>query len=182
MCCRRQEFDIHKVWPDTTDQIWSRWDFSTHCSEVDVRTVAGLGLAVVQWMFLHKFLLLLFQEPSASSPSVPALLASILSSLVTHGTCMACLTTLATAMVGPCSAPGEVLASRSLLASSALWLPLFSRYPDPPAPSPGKRTALSAKAGSREKTNWTHRFTEKLSPVHSSPVSPGYRFFLCVCV
>lgn len=58
-------------------------------------------------MFLLQHLVVSLQEPSASSPSVPALPASTLSFPVTRDICTACLTTLATAMAGPCFAPGE---------------------------------------------------------------------------
>lgn len=132
------------------------------------------------------------QEPSASFPSVPALLASILSFLVTHVTCTACLTTSATATAGPCSAPGVVSASPLLLASSAPWLPLSSRYPDPPAPSPDRRTAPSAKGGSCEKTNLqptkqqpTNRITAPCvhpsTHLHFLLVTDSF-FFICVCL
>lgn len=132
-----------------------------------------------------QYIVLSFQEPSASSPSVPALLASTLSFPVTHDTYTACLMTSAMATAGPCSAPGEVSASPSSPASSAPWLPPFSPYPDPPAPSLDRRMALSAK-----KNNWTPKLTTNTqknssmsSSVHSSPVSPGYWFFLkCMCV
>lgn len=58
-------------------------------------------------MFLLQHLVVSLQEPSASSPSVPALPASTSNFPVTRDTCTACLMTSATATAGPCFAPGE---------------------------------------------------------------------------
>lgn len=137
--------------------------------------------------FVLQYIILSFQEPSASYPCVPVLLASTSSFPVTHGTCTACLMTLAMATDGPCSVHGEALASPSLLASFAPWLPPFSQYPGPPAPSPDRRTALSAKAYGHKKTDCKHRWTTNKKTVPCRHLfthlpSPVYNLFSCVCV
>lgn len=114
---------------------------------------------VLMYFLLLNALFIFFQVPFASFPSAPVLLASTLSSPVTRRTCTACQTTLVMAMAGLCFAPGEALASPSFLASSAPWLLPFNQYPDPPAPSPDKRMALSAKPYGRKKTDWSHTLT-----------------------
>lgn len=98
----------------------------------------------LRWCFFHDSVFS-FQAPSASSPCAPVLPALILNFPVTHGTCTASLTTLATATAGLCSAPGVASASPLFLASSAPWLPPFSQSTDPPAPSPDRRMAPFAK-------------------------------------
>lgn len=132
-------------------------------------------------------ILLFLQEPSVSSPSVPASLASTSSFPVTRGTCTACPMISATATAGPCSAPGEASASHLSLASSALSRPLFNQYRGLPVPNLDRRTAPCAKAGCVRQASWTHRQTKQTSYsmfpcVSSYPLYPGYRFCVCVCL
>lgn len=134
--------------------------------------------------FLIQYLVLSFQEPSASSPCVPVLLASTLSFPVTHRICTTCLMILAMATAGLCSAHGEALVSPSLLASSALWHRLFSHYADLPAPSPDRRMALSVKACTCEKNDFLDdkKQTKKTFPCLHSFTYILVKFFLFLCV
>lgn len=144
-----------------------------------------LPLVLIYFLLLNALgFCFFFQVPFASFPSAPVLLASTLSSPVTRRTCTACRTTLVMVMAGLCFAPGEALASPSFLASSAPWLPPFNQYPDPPAPSPDRRMAPSAKPYGCKKTDWTHRLTtnkqKKLVIASSIHLLPGYNFlFVC---
>lgn len=132
-------------------------------------------------------ILLFLQEPSVSSPSVPASLASTSSFPVTRGTCTACPMISATATAGPCSAPGEASASHLSLASSALSRPLFNQYRGLPVPNLDRRTAPCAKAGCVRQASWTHRQTDKTNKLFHVSMCQlistlSWLQILCVCL
>lgn len=143
-----------------------------------------LPLVLICFLLLNALFIFFFQVPFASFPSAPVLLASTLSSPVTRRTCTACRMTSVTAMAGLCFAPGEALASPSFLASSAPWPPPFNQYPDPPAPSPDRRMAPSAKPYGCKKTDWTHRLTtnkqKKTCDRFIYPLITWLQFSICV--
>lgn len=134
--------------------MYYHYDTTKHVA----REAIWILIALSEWQGFHiiiplNVLIVLFQEPSASSLYVLVSLASTSSSPVTHSTYMACPMTLVTAMAGQCSVPGVAWAWLSLLVSFVPWLHLSSPSLDPPAPSPDRRTGPSAKANQHDKTN-----------------------------